>query len=120
MPPPPAITLSSRTAFQGRVFAVSIERVRLPHGREVNMEVVRHPASVILLPMPDSTHVVLVHQYRFPIDRWIWELPAGSLEPGRTRKPPPDGNVTRRLGRLRHTSSDSAPSTPRLATATRR
>ena len=82
MPPRPAITLSSRRAFQGRVFAVSIERVRLPHGREVNMEVVRHPASVVLLPMPDSTYVVLVHQFRFPIDRWIWELPAGTLEPG--------------------------------------
>ena len=78
----PAIKLSSRTAFEGRVFAVSVERVRLPHGHEANMEVVRHPTSVILLPMPDPTHLVLVRQYRFPIDRWIWELPAGSLEPG--------------------------------------
>ena len=78
----PAIKLSSRTVFEGRVFAVSVERVRLAHGREANMEVVRHPTSVILLPMPDPTHLVLVRQYRFPIDRWIWELPAGSLEPG--------------------------------------
>ena len=76
------ITLSNRTVFEGRAFTVSVERVRLPHGREANMEVVRHPASVILLPMPDPAHVVLVRQYRFPIDRWIWELPAGSLEPG--------------------------------------
>lgn len=46
------------------------------------MEVVRHPRSVVLLPMPDLHHVVLVRQYRYAIDRWIWELPAGSLEPG--------------------------------------
>jgi ADP-ribose pyrophosphatase len=44
--------------------------------------VVRHPRSVVLIPMPDPDHVVLVRQYRYPIDRWIWELPAGSLEPG--------------------------------------
>lgn len=46
------------------------------------MEVIRHPRSVVLLPMPDLHHVVLVRQYRYAIDRWIWELPAGSLEPG--------------------------------------
>lgn len=72
---------SGRTAFDGRIFSVDVDRVALPNGREVTMEVVRHPRSVVLLPMPDLHHVVLVRQYRYAIDRWIWELPAGSLEP---------------------------------------
>ena len=75
-------TLSSHAVFEGRVITVKVDRVRLPHGRDVDMEVVRHPASVVLLAMPDSRHLVLVRQYRYPIDRWVWELPAGSLEAG--------------------------------------
>lgn len=73
---------AGHVAFEGRIFSVHVDRVALPNGREVNMEVVRHPRSVVLLPMPDPDHVVLVRQYRYAIDRWIWELPAGSLEAG--------------------------------------
>ena len=77
-------TVSSDTVFKGKVFSIQTDRVRLPHGPEVVMHVVRHPASVILLPMPDPTHIVLVRQYRYAIDRSIWELPAGSVDPGET------------------------------------
>jgi len=72
----------SRAVFEGRIFAVHVDRVTLPNGREVKMEIVRHPRSVVLLPLPDPDHIVLVRQYRYAIDRWIWELPAGSLEAG--------------------------------------
>ena len=48
------------------------------------MDVIRHPASVVLLPMPDPDHIVLIRQYRYAIDNWIWELPAGSVDPGET------------------------------------
>jgi ADP-ribose pyrophosphatase len=78
------IRRSNRVAFEGRIFAVHVDRAQMPNGREVTLEVVRHPASVVLLPMPDSDHVVLVRQYRYPIDRWVWELPAGSIDPGET------------------------------------
>jgi ADP-ribose pyrophosphatase len=46
------------------------------------MDVVRHPGSVVLIPMPSPDKVILIRQYRYTIDRWIWELPAGSLAPG--------------------------------------
>jgi ADP-ribose pyrophosphatase len=46
------------------------------------MEVVRHPGSVVLIPMPSPQQVILVFQYRYSIGRWIWELPAGSLDAG--------------------------------------
>ncbi|MCY4600600.1 MAG: NUDIX hydrolase [Acidobacteria bacterium] len=75
-------TLASRTLHAGRVFTIVSDRVRLPNGRETKLEVVRHQPSVILIPMPDPDHVVLVRQYRYAIGHWIWELPAGTLEPG--------------------------------------
>jgi ADP-ribose pyrophosphatase len=76
------VVLAQRTAFAGRILSVAADRVRLPNGNEATMEVVRHVGSVVLLPMPDEDHIVLVKQYRYAIDRWIWELPAGCLNPG--------------------------------------
>ena len=75
-------TLTTQTLHSGRVFSVVTDRVRLPNGRETTLDVVRHVRSVILIPMPDPEHVVLLRQYRYAIDQWIWELPAGNVEPG--------------------------------------
>ena len=74
--------LESRTTYSGRVFTAVSDRVRLPNGRETNLDIVRHPPSVILIPMPDEGHIILLRQYRYAIDRWIWELPAGNVEAG--------------------------------------
>jgi ADP-ribose pyrophosphatase len=73
---------SIRTIFRGRVFLVTEEQVTLPSRRTVTLDIVRHPGSVVLLPMPEAGTIVLIRQYRHAIRRWIWELPAGSLEPG--------------------------------------
>lgn len=77
-----AVTLDRRAIHQGRVFTTHQDRVRLPNGRDATMDVVRHPASAILVPLPDPGRVILVRQYRYAVDRWIWELPAGNVEPG--------------------------------------
>ncbi len=74
--------LSGKTVFSGRVFDVDADQVRLPHGPTTTLHVIRHPASVVLVPLPDPDHVILVRQYRYAIDRWLWELPAGSVDPG--------------------------------------
>ena len=71
-----------RVVFEGRVFRVEVDRVRMPSGHIVDMDIVRHPGSVVLLPMPAPDRIILIRQYRYTIDRWIWELPAGSLAPG--------------------------------------
>jgi ADP-ribose pyrophosphatase len=68
--------------FNGRVFSIDVEKVRLPNGRESQVETVRHRPSVVLLPMKDDGHVVLVRQYRHSVGRELWELPAGSTDPG--------------------------------------
>ncbi len=71
-----------RLIYQGRIFTVEVDRVELPSGHTVSMEIVRHGGSVVMLPMPDPDRIILIRQYRYTIDRWIWELPAGSLKPG--------------------------------------
>jgi ADP-ribose pyrophosphatase len=71
-----------RVVFEGRIFRVERDRVRLSNGRVVDMEIVRHAGSVVLIAQPSRDSVILIRQYRYVIGRWIWELPAGSLNPG--------------------------------------
>jgi ADP-ribose pyrophosphatase len=71
-----------RTIFRGRVFTVQVETMRLPKGGELHAEIIRHPGSVVIIPVTDQNAIVLVRQYRPAIGRWAWELPAGSLKPG--------------------------------------
>jgi ADP-ribose pyrophosphatase len=73
---------SRRRIFEGRVFRVEVDRVVMPNGRRVDMDVVRHPGSVVLLPTPSDREIVLIRQYRYAVDRWLWELPAGTLKEG--------------------------------------
>ncbi len=74
--------LSSTESFKGRIFSVTVDRVTMPNGRTVTLDMVRHPGSVVLIPMQDDGRIVLIRQYRYALDRWIWELPAGSLDAG--------------------------------------
>ena len=73
--------IARTTVHKGRIFQLEIDVVKLPTGHTVDMEIVRHPGSVVLIPMPSEREVVLISQYRYTLDRWIWELPAGSLKP---------------------------------------
>ncbi len=71
-----------RTIYEGRLFKVEVDRVHLPSGHTIDMDIVRHPGSVVLLPMPSADEIILIRQYRYTIDQWIWELPAGTVKPG--------------------------------------
>jgi 8-oxo-dGTP pyrophosphatase MutT (NUDIX family) len=72
------------TMYRGRVFSVEVETFRFPNGTEHQQETVRHPPSVVLVPMQDAGHVVMIRQYRASVGREIWELPAGGIRPGET------------------------------------
>lgn len=72
--------LDSRTVYDGAVLALRVDRVRMPGGREANREVVEHHGAVAVVAMDDTDQVVLVHQYRHPVGRRLWELPAGLLD----------------------------------------
>jgi len=71
-----------RKVYEGRVFTLQIESVPLPKGGELEAEIIRHPGSVVIIPVTDEAKIILVRQYRPAIGRWAWELPAGSLKPG--------------------------------------
>jgi ADP-ribose pyrophosphatase len=74
----------SDVIYKGRVINITVDQVAYPDGRVVKMECVRHPGSVVLIPMTAPDRVLLVRQYRYVVDRWLWELPAGTLEPNET------------------------------------
>ena len=71
----------SDVIYKGRVFTVTADQVAYPDGRVVTMDVVRHRGSVVLLPMTAPDRILLVRQYRYVVDQWLWELPAGTREP---------------------------------------
>lgn len=77
-----ATRLARTVIHSGRIIRLEIDRVRLPSGHTIDMEIVRHPGSVVLLPTPAPGSIILIRQYRYAIDRWIWELPAGTLKAG--------------------------------------
>jgi ADP-ribose pyrophosphatase len=79
---PPARLQSRSVVHHGRIFRLEVDSITTPTGHTVDMEVIRHPGSVVLMPMPTPTQIILIRQYRYTVDRYIWELPAGSLKPG--------------------------------------
>lgn len=67
--------------FAGRVISVVTERVDVA-GHVVSRDVVRHPGAAAIVAVDDDGRVLLVRQYRHPMQRLMWEVPAGLLEPG--------------------------------------
>ena len=82
MPDKSIVPREIRKIYQGRIFTVQIETIALPKGGELKAEVVRHPGSVVIVPVTDAGEIILVRQYRHAIGRSAWELPAGSLKDG--------------------------------------
>jgi len=67
--------------FQGRIIDVALERCTLPNGREVELEVIRHPGGAAVVALDKEGRVCLVYQYRPVVGGWLWELPAGKIDP---------------------------------------
>ena len=86
-------TLDSTPQYQGRVIGVTVDRVVLPNGREAALEVVHHPGGAAIVALNDLQQVCLLRQYRYVAGGWIWELPAGKLEPAE----PPEVTARREL-----------------------
>jgi len=65
-----------------RVFAVDVEKIPGPDGRTHEVATVRHAPCVVMVPVLDDGRIVLIRQYRHSVQRTLWELPAGSINPG--------------------------------------
>ncbi len=73
-------TISKNNIYKGKVISLDIHTVELPNGQEIQREVVNHPGGVAILAFKDDETILLVEQFRKPIEISILELPAGKLE----------------------------------------
>ena len=73
---------NSRKVHSGRVFDFHVDNVTLENGVTVDMEVIRHPGAAAIVPLTDRGGVLLIRQYRYAVAKDIWEIPAGTLNPG--------------------------------------
>jgi ADP-ribose pyrophosphatase len=67
--------------FRGRVITVTTDEAVLPNGHRAELEVVHHPGGAAAVALDAQRRVCLLRQYRYVADGWVWELPAGKLEP---------------------------------------
>ena len=75
-------TINSRTiVHRGRVFNLIRENVTLDNGVTTEMEFVEHPGATAIIPMLNESRILLLKQYRHPLKEYIWEIPAGTLDP---------------------------------------
>ncbi|MGQ0835205.1 MAG: NUDIX hydrolase [Gammaproteobacteria bacterium] len=69
------------THFRGRVITVNVETVVLPNGHRAALEIIHHPGGAAVVAIDAAERVCLLRQYRHAAGGWVWELPAGKLEP---------------------------------------
>ncbi|MEZ5540583.1 MAG: NUDIX hydrolase [Pseudomonadota bacterium] len=79
--------------FAGRLLEVALETVTLPNGVVAELEIVRHPGGAAVVALDAADRVCLLRQYRYAGGGWLWELPAGKLDPGE----PPEATARREL-----------------------
>jgi ADP-ribose pyrophosphatase len=70
---------SVRHVYDGRIVHLRIERVALPNGQTVELELIRHQGASAVAAVDADEHVTLIRQYRYAAGGYIWELPAGIL-----------------------------------------
>ncbi|MGH9497330.1 MAG: NUDIX domain-containing protein [Candidatus Sulfotelmatobacter sp.] len=77
--------ISSKTVYRGPVFWVTTDQVKEPGGVKVRRDVIHHSGSVVVLAVDDSQstpRILLERQYRHAANDFLWELPAGRIDPG--------------------------------------
>ncbi len=86
-------TLSSKVIFEGRAVKLRLDTVQMPSGRQTTREVVEHSDCVAIIAVDAEKNVLLVKQYRQPVDKDLLEIPAGGIDPGES----PEEAVKREL-----------------------
>jgi ADP-ribose pyrophosphatase len=74
--------MSREIVHVGRKIRVAIDTFTAPDGTTVRRDLIQHPGAVVILPVLDAAHVVLLRNHRFAVGETLWEVPAGTLEPG--------------------------------------
>ncbi len=71
-----------RNIYTGKVVTLNVDTVQLPNGLAVDLETIRHPGAAAVVPVKDDGIVVLIRQFRHAAGGFIYEIPAGKLDPG--------------------------------------
>ena len=71
-----------KPVYHGKIIDLSVETVTLPNGATTELEIVTHPGAAAAVPMKDEQTVVMIRQYRHAVGGFIYEIPAGKLDPG--------------------------------------
>lgn len=78
--------VSSRRVYAGRIISLDVDEVRFPDGTIGELEMIRHPGASAIVPFfdaqVDDPEVLLIRQYRYAADGYVYEIPAGRLDPG--------------------------------------
>ncbi len=75
-------TIKSELVFEGKILKVFFDKILLPNLKEATREKVSHPGAVAIVPVTKENQIILVKQYRYPIDKVLIEIPAGKLDSG--------------------------------------
>jgi 8-oxo-dGTP pyrophosphatase MutT (NUDIX family) len=73
-----------QVVFTGRIVSLTLDDVTLPNGKDAHLEIVHHPGGAAVVAVDAQRRVCLLQQYRHAFRKWLWELPAGKLDPGET------------------------------------
>lgn len=87
------VQTGSEKIFDGKIVHLYLDQVILPNGQNATREVVRHPGAVAIIAADEKDRLLLVRQFRYPMKKIIYEIPAGKLEPGEN----PDHAAAREL-----------------------
>lgn len=74
--------MSERRVQRGAQFELITERIELPNGRSMLLDLLKHPGAAAVVPFLDDGRVLLIRQYRFATAGYLLEVPAGKLDPG--------------------------------------
>ncbi len=72
--------VTSKEIFKGKILKLYFDQVRLPNNKIATREKIEHPGAVAIVPINKENEVILVRQYRYPVDKVLIEIPAGKLD----------------------------------------
>lgn len=96
--PSPFVTKSSRIAWSSPWFQVRQDQIQLPDGSPAVYNIVQHDGAVWVIPVTDEGEIVLVYSYRYTVDDWCWEIPAGGIKPGLSMEQSVEAELLEEIG----------------------
>ena len=81
---PETAVINHQEIYRGKIVALHVDTIRQESGRTTIREVVLHPGGVAAIPVLDDGRLLLIRQFRYPIGKYILELPAGKLDSGQS------------------------------------